>query len=85
MLAGPGKGVQLMKLGKDDLVVGSQILRAKRDTLTLENEKGTQYDVTTRKYGVVSRGGKGHQLFRRGKLVSRIPPPPVLPDLDQGN
>jgi NADPH:quinone reductase-like Zn-dependent oxidoreductase len=48
--------------------VGAKVLRAKSDQLILLNEKDTEYDVSLRKYDAVSRGGKGHALFKRGRL-----------------
>lgn len=81
LLAGAGKGVMLMKLEEGDLIVGATLFRKKSDTLVLVNEKGTEYDVTLRKYGAVSRGGKGHALFKRGKLVDRLPEEPEVPSL----
>lgn len=82
LLSGVGKGVLLMKLAKGDELVGAQLLRAKSDSLSLLNTKGTRYDVTTRRYGVVSRGGKGHGLFKRGKLAKRVPEEVTVPVLE---
>ncbi|MFT3921229.1 MAG: DNA topoisomerase IV subunit A [Myxococcales bacterium] len=83
ILAGAGKGVMLMKLDEGDELVGAKVLHAKSEQLNLVNEKGTEYDVTLRKYNAVSRGGKGHQLLKRGKLASKIPDEPVIPELPE--
>ncbi len=83
LLAGAGKGVMLMKLDGRDELVGARVLHNKNDQLNLLNEKGTEYDVTLRKYSAVSRGGKGHQLFKRGKLASKVPEEIVLPELPE--
>jgi DNA gyrase subunit A len=83
LLAGAGKGVMLMKLDEKDELVGAKILRAKSDQLILLNEKGTEYDVSRRKYDAVSRGGKGHALFKRGKLESRVDDEIVVPVLEE--
>jgi len=84
LLAGAGKGVMLIKLEEGDSIVGAKLLRRKSDGLHLLNEKGTEYDVTLRKYDPVSRGGKGHALFKRGKLVERVPDEPEIPSLGEG-
>jgi DNA gyrase subunit A len=84
LLAGAGKGVMLMKLDDDEELVGAKLLRAKSDQVVFLNEKGTEYDVTLRKYGAVSRGGKGHALFKRGKLTGRVEDEIVVPSLGDG-
>jgi DNA gyrase subunit A len=82
VLASAGKGVMLMKLEAGDLVVGARLLRTKSEELKLENEKGTVYEVSVRRYAAVSRGGKGHQLFKRGRLVGKVAEEPVVPTLE---
>jgi len=81
VLASAGKGVMLIKLEPKDVVVGAQLLRTKSQEMKLENEKGTVYEVSVRRYAAVSRGGKGHQLFKRGKLVGKLAEEPELPSL----
>jgi DNA gyrase subunit A len=81
VLGSAGKGVMLMKLEDGDVIVGAKLLRSKSDQLNLENEKGTVYEVTLRKYDAVTRGGKGHALFKRGKLVGKVAEDPPLPTL----
>jgi DNA gyrase subunit A len=83
LLAGPGKGVMLIKLGKDDVVVGAQLVYGQRDALVVEKESGAELRVSLEKYKAVSRGGKGHAMFQRGsvaKVVTVPPPVPTLPD-----
>jgi len=63
--------------------VGAEVLTAARDSLRLRNDKGTDYDVTTRRYGVVSRGGEGHALFKRGRLAEKVEAPPTVPELGE--
>ena len=79
ILSGPGKGVILIKLAKTDAVIGATVLGDDRDMLVVENENGKQFEVSTRKYGVVSRAGKGFQLFKRGKLDRVVWGDPTLP------
>jgi DNA gyrase/topoisomerase IV subunit A len=75
--------VMLMKLEQDEQLVGAKLLRGKSGQLNLENEKGTVYDVSLRKYEAVTRGGKGHALFKRGKLVGKVAEDPELPTLPE--
>ncbi len=82
VLASAGKGVMLIKLADDDVIVGARVLRSKGEELALENEKGTVYAVSAQRYEVVSRGGKGHALFKRGKLVGPVLEEPELPMLE---
>ena len=72
-LAGPGRGVIVMKLDAKDAVVGFKLLCAKDDRLVLIKEGGGILPVTLRKYQVVGRGGKGHALFKRGRISGMEP------------
>jgi DNA gyrase subunit A len=72
-LAGPGRGVIVMKLDPKDALVGFKLLSAKDDSLVLIKEGGGTLPVTLRKYQVVGRGGKGHALFKRGRLTGMEP------------
>ncbi|HEY6881995.1 MAG TPA: DNA topoisomerase IV subunit A [Polyangiales bacterium] len=83
VLGSAGKGVMLMKLDEGEILVGAKLLRSKSDELAVENEKGTAYDITLRKYEAVTRGGKGHALFKRGKLVGKVAEEPELPTLGE--
>ncbi len=67
-LAGPGRGVIVLKLDPKDSVVGFTLLRSKDDRLMLLKEGGGALPVTLRKNQVVGRGGKGHTLIKRGRL-----------------
>ncbi len=68
-LAGPGRGVIVMKLDPKDALVGFKLLCSKDDRLVLMKEGGGPLTVTLRKYQVVGRGGKGHPLIKRGWLT----------------
>ncbi|HJL14541.1 MAG TPA: DNA topoisomerase IV subunit A [Sandaracinaceae bacterium LLY-WYZ-13_1] len=81
VLGGPGKGVKLIKLGKGDEVVGARIMEDSTEPLVVENDKGKQFEITVWRT-VVSRGGKGGQLFKRGTLVREIPVEPEVPELN---
>ncbi len=83
LLSGPGKGVMLIRLAKDDQLIGAQLLTSERDELTVEKENGTTIAISTRKYSPVSRAGKGFVLFKRGALRRSILPPPAQPAVDK--
>jgi len=83
LLAGPGKGVRLIKLDDGDLVVGAQLLYRRSDALVVEKESGTEFKVSLDKYKAVSRGGKGHALFQRGSIAKVVLPPPIVPTLPE--
>lgn len=72
-LAGPGRGVIVVKLDPKDTVIGFKLLCAKDDRLVLVKEGGGTLPVTLRKYQVVGRGGKGHALVKRGRLTGMEP------------
>jgi DNA gyrase subunit A len=72
-LSGPGKGVILIKLtSKDDRVLGFIASTGDRDLLTVETSRGAEQTISTAKYEVTGRGGKGRELLQRGQFT-RIP------------
>jgi DNA gyrase subunit A len=76
-LSGPGRGVILIKLQKqDDRLLGFIASTGDRDLLTVETSRGAEQTVSTTKYGVTGRGGKGRELLQRGTFV-RIAPRPL--------
>ena len=82
-LSGPGKGVILIKLSRGtDRVLGFIASSGDRDLLTVETNRGASQTVSTAKYGVTGRGGKGRELLRRGQFTRVIPPPVTVPTLD---
>jgi DNA gyrase subunit A len=83
LLAGPGKGVHLIKLEDEDAVIGAQLLASKSDGLVVEKESGTEFKVGLDKYKPVSRGGKGHTLFQRGTVAKVVLPQPEVPSLPE--
>jgi DNA gyrase subunit A len=85
LLSGPGKGVRLIKLEEGDEVVGAKLLIAHSDALVVEKESGTEMSIGKRTYGVVSRGGKGHAMFKRGSIARVVVEVPAVPELaDKG-
>ena len=79
-LSGPGRGVILINLSsKDDRVLGFVASRADRDLLTVETSRGAEQTISTAKYEVTGRGGKGRELLQRGQFIRVIPPVPEAP------
>jgi DNA gyrase subunit A len=78
-LSGPGKGVLLIKLGKDDRVLGFIASSGDRDLLTVETTRGAEQTISTAKYEVTGRGGKGRELLQRGQFTKILWPTPEAP------
>jgi DNA gyrase subunit A len=78
-LSGPGKGVILIKLGSDDRVLGAIASTGDRDLLTVETTRGAEQTISTGKYEVTGRGGKGRELLQRGQFTRIIWPMPDAP------
>ncbi len=82
-LSGPGKGVILIKLSsKTDRVLGFIASDGDRDLLTVETSRGAEQTISTAKYEIAARGGKGRELLQRGqftRIVWPAPEAPVLP------
>jgi DNA gyrase subunit A len=81
-LSGPGKGVILIKLGDEDKVLGFIASTGERDLLRVETSRGAEQTISTAKYEVTGRGGKGRELLQRGQFTRIIPnemvaPPPL--------
>ncbi|MEP7117013.1 MAG: DNA gyrase subunit A, partial [Acidobacteriota bacterium] len=68
-LSGPGKGVILIKIGDDDRVLGFVASKGDRDLLLVETSRGAEQTVSTAKYEVTGRGGKGRELMQRGQFT----------------
>jgi len=78
-LSGPGKGVILIKLGDDDRVLGAIASSGDRDLLTVETTRGAEQTISTAKYEVTGRGGKGRELLQRGQFTRVLWPTPEAP------
>jgi DNA gyrase subunit A len=73
-LSGPGRGVILIKVAfPDDKVIGAQLSTGDRDLMTVETSRGAEQTISTAKYEVTGRGGKGRELLQRGQFVRVIP------------
>jgi DNA gyrase subunit A len=78
-LAGPGRGVILIKLGNEDRVLGFIASSGDRDLLTVETSRGAEQTISTAKYEVTGRGGKGRELLQRGQFTRVVWPAPEAP------
>ncbi|MBI4475541.1 MAG: DNA topoisomerase IV subunit A [Acidobacteria bacterium] len=78
-LSGPGKGVILIKLQRGkDRVLGFVAARGDRDALMVETSRGALQTISTGKYDVTGRGGKGRELLQRGQFIRVVPEPPQM-------
>ncbi|MGE0394931.1 MAG: DNA topoisomerase IV subunit A [Vicinamibacterales bacterium] len=85
-LSGPGKGVILIKLASgEDRVLGFLASRGDRDILRVETSRGAEQTISTAKYEVTGRGGKGRELLQRGQFTRVIPNDPDTPQPLDGN
>ena len=78
-LSGPGKGVLLIKLGEDDRLLGAIASSGDRDLLTVETTRGAEQTISSAKYEVTGRGGKGRELLQRGQFTRVVWPIPEAP------
>ena len=73
-LSGPGRGVILIKLDKDeDRVLGFIASSGDRDLLTVETTRGAAQTISTGKYSLTSRGGRGREVLQRGEFTRVLP------------
>jgi DNA gyrase subunit A len=84
-LGGPGRGVILIKLQKqDDRLLGFIASAGDRDLLTVETTRGAEQTISTAKYEVTGRGGKGRELLQRGQFTRIVPRPVEAPATENG-
>jgi DNA gyrase subunit A len=73
-VSGPAKGVQLIKVGKDDYIMGFVTAVDDRDTMTVKTSMGGEQRLNTGKYERTTRGGKGREILKRGTFTRMVPP-----------
>jgi DNA gyrase subunit A len=78
-LSGPGRGVILIKLAQGDRVLGVMASSGDRDLLTVQTTRGAEQTISTAKYEVTGRGGKGRELLQRGQFTRVVWPTPEAP------
>ncbi len=82
-LSGAGKGVTLIKLAKSDKLIGFKPSTSDRDLLNVETNRGARKTISTAKYRVTGRGGKGIEIQKNGKIARIIlPSPEPLPPVE---
>ena len=85
-LSGAGRGVRVVKLDpSDDRVVGFVASRGDRDLLSVETSRGGVQTISTAKYSVSGRGGRGRVLLQRGRFTAVVRRPATLPVLEPRN
>jgi DNA gyrase subunit A len=76
LLANPGRGVTVIKVGEGDRVIGMAVARGAGEApLTVETGNGKRIEIGPRTYALGARGGKGRELGRRTTI--KLVPPPV--------
>ena len=74
-LSGPGRGVILIKLSSpSDRVLGIVVSSGDRELMMVETTRGAEQTISTAKYEVTGRGGKGRELLQRGQFTRVIHP-----------
>lgn len=84
-LSGAGKGVTLIRLSADDELLGFKPSTGDRDLMTVKTNRGAKKTISTAKYRVTSRGGRGNEIQKNGKIAEIIIPPPQAPEPLTGN
>ena len=84
-LSGPGKGVTLIRLASSDRLLGFKASTGDRDLLTVRTNRGAKKTVSTAKYRVTSRGGRGNELQKNGKIAEIVSEPLNAPELTESD
>jgi DNA gyrase subunit A len=64
---------------KADRVLGLLASTGDRDIMTVETSRGAEQTISTGKYEVTGRGGKGRELLQRGQFTRVVPTVPEAP------
>jgi DNA gyrase subunit A len=72
-LAGPGRGVTLIKLDGDDRLMGFKPSTGPRDGLRVVTNRGAVKSINTAKYELSARGGRGREVQKHGQLTEVVP------------
>jgi DNA gyrase subunit A len=79
VLANPGRGVALIKVDDDDVVMAFGVgARSDKEVLIAETDGGKKIPVGPGRYSVTGRGGRGHLLGRKVKIARVIFPEPEI-------
>ena len=69
----------MIKLSKTDRLIGFKPSKGDRDLLLVETNRGAKKTISTGKYRVTGRGGKGNEIQKNGKIAKIIVPDPASP------
>ncbi|HEX8433675.1 DNA topoisomerase IV subunit A [Archangium sp.] len=80
-LAGPGKGVSVIKVEEGDRVVDFQVAPQgnKEAGILFDTQKGRRLTLHPGKYEVTGRGGKGHEMSRKDTVKEVVRAPHFIP------
>ncbi|TWU01932.1 DNA gyrase subunit A [Neorhodopirellula pilleata] len=78
-LSGAGKGVLLIKLATTDRLLGFKPSTGDRDLMTVVTNRGARKTISTAKYRVTARGGRGIELQKNGKIAEIVEDPIEAP------
>ena len=73
-LEGTGRGVILIKLGKGDRALGFGVASSDRDKLVVRTSRGAEKTISSGKYEITSRAGRGRELLKNGTLNEIVRP-----------
>ena len=73
-LAGPGRGVTVIKVEPEDRVLAFLCTADKEARIELETSKGKKLVLSPAKYEVSARGGRGREMARK-ETVKLLPMP----------
>jgi DNA gyrase subunit A len=77
-LAGPGRGVTVIKTADDDAVVAFICTSKKDQVLQLETSKGKTLKLSITAYETTARGGKGREMSKRDEVKTVVRAPVVV-------
>jgi DNA gyrase subunit A len=78
-LSGAGRGVMLMKLADSDKLIGFRLVSGNSDAIEVKTARGGSQRISTGKYEVTSRGGKGREVIKTGQFTEVVPRPIEAP------
>lgn len=83
VLTGPGKGVMLMKLDPDVTVIGAIGAPSLRiGSMAVTTDSGKRHELFAEAL-LTTRGGRGHPVVKRSKLVRAEVPAPAVPVIEK--
>jgi DNA gyrase subunit A len=86
-LSGAGRGVTLIKLAADDVLLGFCLAVKDSDALEVKTSLGGVQRITCNKYETSGRGGKGREVMKRGTFIEVVKEPVHAPaplDVEDG-